>query len=320
MQVTKGWSWRFRPTPGRSWRAVIPAAASSCRRADAREQQQLRRADRAGREDHLAARPHELRAAAALAQADADGPIALELHLQHLHTGPHLEVGAGHGGTKVGVGGAEAGAVLLRHLEHRGAVLLGAVVVGDQGNAGGLAGRQEPPVQRPGRALLADPQRAAGAVVLGGAADVVLGADEVGQDVAVAPARCALGLPAVVVEGAPPDVEHRVHGARPAQRLAPRHEQLAAVDVRLGLGREIPVELGVELFGEGSGDLDLQRAILASRLEQQDADGGILGQAVGQHASGRSRSDDHVVMHRATSPLLLTRPPRARAAARSGIG
>ena len=48
---------------------------------------------------------------------------------------------------QVGVGGAEALPVPLGHLEHRGAVLLGPVVVGDPRDPGGLAGGEQAPVR-----------------------------------------------------------------------------------------------------------------------------------------------------------------------------
>ena len=134
-----------------------------------------------------------------------------------------------------------------------------------------------------------------------GPAHVVLGLDEVRQHVGVAPAGRALRLPGVVVERASAHVEHRVHRARAAERLAARDEQRASVDVRLGLGREVPVELGVELLREGRRDLDLQRAVLAAGLEQQHAHRGVLGEAVGEHAAGRAGADDHVVVARRSS-------------------
>ena len=124
------------------------------------------------------------------------------------------------------------------------------------------------------RALVGDVERAADRVVLGSAALVVLGLEEVGPDVLPAPARRALGLPQVIVQRPAADVEHGVHRARPAQRLAARDVERAAVAVRLGLGREVPVQLGVELLGEARRDLDVGAAVLAAGLDEQDPDAG----------------------------------------------
>ena len=90
-----------------------------------------------------------------------------------------LEVRALHRRAQVRLGGAEAPAVLLRHLDERGAVLLGAVVVVDARDAGRLRGGEEALRDRARRALVGDVQRAADGVVLGGAALVVLRLQEV---------------------------------------------------------------------------------------------------------------------------------------------
>ena len=89
---------------------------------------------------------------------------------EHGRARAHLQVRPLQRRAQERVGGAEALAVSLRHLEHRRAVLLGAVVVGDPRDARGRARLQQAPVHRPRRALLGDAQRAAGAVELRGAA------------------------------------------------------------------------------------------------------------------------------------------------------
>jgi hypothetical protein len=54
----------------------------------------------------------------------------------------------------------------------------------------------------------------------------------------------------------------------------------------LGLGGEVPVELGVELLGEGGRNLDVGRAVATPGLEKQDADLRVGGEPVGQDAPG----------------------------------
>ena len=52
------WSCRLRPTPGRSWRTAMPRRCKLGRGADARQHQQLRRAEGAAADDDLAPRAH----------------------------------------------------------------------------------------------------------------------------------------------------------------------------------------------------------------------------------------------------------------------
>ena len=128
--------------------------AQLLRGADPRQQQQLRGVDRAGRQQDLARGAHQLFSASPLAQAYPHCAIAFELDTQHARARAHLEVGALQRRAQERVRGAHAGAVSLRHLEHRDAVLLGAVVVGDAGDPRRRAGLKQKRVERPRRALL----------------------------------------------------------------------------------------------------------------------------------------------------------------------
>src|SRR4051812_6500787 len=286
-------------------------------RADARQHQQLRRADRARAEEHLTLRAHRLLAAAAVAQHHPDGALALQRDPRDVRARAHLEVRAVPRGAQVRVGGRPAAAVALGDLHERRAVLLGAVVVGDARDADALGGLQEAPRQAARRALVHDVQRPADGVVLGGAALVVLGLEEVGTDVLPPPAARALGLPQVVVQRPAADVQHGVHRARPAQGLAARDEQRAPVAVRLGLGAVVPVQLGVELLGEARRDHDVGVAVLAAGLDEQHPDGRVLRQPVGEDAAGRAGADDDVV-HGGHGPMLADGAGRAQVAGAPG--
>ena len=168
----------------------------------------------------LALGPRDLLAPAAVAEAHPDGRSAVEGQADDVRAGHDLEVGAAEGGAQVGVGRAPAPPVALGDLGQARAVLLGPVVVRHDRHPRGRGGLQERARQGPRGPLVGDVQRPADRVVLGRAALVVLGAQEVGAHVLPAPAGGAPGLPQVVVQRPPADVEHRVHRRRAAQALA----------------------------------------------------------------------------------------------------
>ena len=234
-----------------------PEPAELLGRADSRDHEDLRAADRPGAEHHLAGGAGDRLPPPAVAPADPGRPLALERDAEHLGAGDHGQVRPLHRRAQVGVGTAPATPVSLRHLGDRHPVLLGRVDVAVGGDPGGLRGIEKAAGQRARRALVGDVQRTAGAVHLGGAPLVVLGPLEQRQHVLVAPARAAPVAPAVVVERATAHVHHRVHRAGAAEDLAARHEQLAPVEARLGAGRVVPVDLGAELLREGGRDLDV---------------------------------------------------------------
>ncbi|CAB4347282.1 unannotated protein [freshwater metagenome] len=113
--------------------------------------------------------------------------------------------------------------------------------------------------------------------MLGCAARVVFGLEEVRLNVVPTPAGAALGFPEVVIKWTAADVKHRVHRARSAKALAAGNEDLAAVAAGLGIGGEIPVALAVELLREGCRDHHAGVAIGTARLEQHDLDGRVFG-------------------------------------------
>ena len=273
-----------------------PEPAQLLGRADAREQQQLRRLVGAGAEDHLALRPDRLRRVPSH-DLDADGAIALEQDPRGVGVGEHLDVGTQALRREVGERGAAAAAVSLRDLEPADALLGRAVVVvglGDPGLHGGLDHRRRVAMLR---AAVADAQRPAGAVVIALAAFVVLSLLEVRQGVLISPAREAHSRPLVVVGAVAADVEHRVERARAAEYAAARQVEPLIGEAGLRLADEAPVEAAVPEPLEADRQVDLGRAVGRAGVEQEDPYARILAEPGGEDASGRAGADDDVVVH-----------------------
>ena len=115
------------------------------------------------------------------------------------------------------------------------------------------------------------------------------------EDRAPTPTGVAELLEAVPVGLAAAVVDHAVHRARPAERLA-AHPRFDPVGGPERTRREEPRELRVpEELAEAPRDADHQVVVLAARFEQQHAVRRVLRQAVGEHAAGRARAHDDVV-------------------------
>ncbi len=65
----------------------------------------------------------------------------------------------------------------------------------------------------------------------------------------------------------------------------------------------VPVDLGPGQLQVAERDVDVLLDVRRAGLQQQHADVGVLRKARGKHASGRARSDDHVVVHRTSSSV-----------------
>ena len=195
-------------------------------RTDAREQQQLRRLDRAAADDHLALGA-DLRDGAVADDLDADAPPTLEQQPLRAGSRQHGEVGRTRDRRQEGGRGALADAVLDVELAERDAVETLAVVVVVEGDARLLRRGDDRGVERMRLVAREHVQRPARAVVGGRAPVEVLRALEQRQHVVVAPAVVAEVRPGVVVAAMPARVDHPVQRARSAQHLAARPVQLA---------------------------------------------------------------------------------------------
>ena len=129
MRVTNGWSCRLRPTPGQ---VVARPPRRRARNSSAEpmpvSMQQLRRADRARGQDHLALRSNDARARA-LVRIARQSRGRRDIESEDCAPVTTSRFGRFERRAQEGVGGAPAAAVALGDLEHRRAVLLGPVVV-----------------------------------------------------------------------------------------------------------------------------------------------------------------------------------------------
>ena len=266
-------------------------------RADAAEHQQLRRVDRAAGEDDLVGED-PLRAAAALRDLHADGPAAVEHDAGHERPRPDLEVGAVADRPEVRLRRRPAPAVADVAVERRDTLLAVAVDVGRRRVAGLLGGREPGPEQGARRGSALEGERAAVAAprVVRRRRGAVLHPLEVRQAVGERPRlHPGIGRPALVVERVAALEDHPVDAAAAAEDLAPGVVDPAAVHERLGLRLVLPVV-------EAAADRERQRRrhvderveppVGAAGLEDEDAPGGVRAEAVGEHAPGRSATDD----------------------------
>src|SRR5262245_26678675 len=143
-------------------------------------------------------------------------------------------------------------------------------------------------------------------------ADALLAALEIGQHIEIAPSAVAGLRPAVEIHALAAVVDVAVDGARATERLAARHCDGASTDAGAGLGLIEPVDGRVgQRLEETRGDVDVGMPVGRARLEEADAVAPVGGQAVGQDATGRARTDDDVVegvRHDATPARIAQRP------------
>ncbi len=260
---------------------------------DAGEHQQLRGVVGAGGEYHLALGVELLREPE-LRGFDADRTRALEEDPVSLHVGHHLEVRTLGGGVQICHGGRGPHPLALRHLVHPDAVLLAVVEVLVARQPGLDARLDEGMGDAVLRALLADGERPARAVERRRAALVVLGLDEVREQVGPAPAG---DPPAVVVERVAADVDHRVDRGGAAEDAPARKRDAPAVAVLFRSRVVVPVDLGPAELQVAEGDVDVLVHVRRAGLQQEHLHVRVLAQARRQHAARGTRPDDHVVVH-----------------------
>ena len=276
--------------------------AQQRRRADAGTLQDLRRGDGPGAQQHLAAGAGLFRLAGIAAQVGhAAGAQAVEQDALGEGVGADGQVRPLASLVQVAARGAGAPAVGRHGAVHRPEAFLAvAVEVVGARVAGLLAGFDHGMEQRVVAGLgCAHRHRAAVAVVVVGADVAGFRLAEVGQAVEVAPVfQAGLPGPVIEVQGVAADVAHAVDQRGTAQALAASAFHAAVVHVRLRVGLVGPVVApALQRVGEGGGHLgaEVQAMVRAAGFQQQHADLGVLGQARGQHVTGRTGADDDVV-------------------------
>ena len=148
---------------------------------------------------------------------------------------------------------------------------------------------------------LPDMHRAAGTVIVAGPALPVFRAAEVRQQALVIPASRARAFPRVVVSGMTAIPDHRVHRTAAAEHAPPGYRYGPAGHARARRVAVTPVQAAAvqRLPQRWVGDLG-DSATVRAGLHQQYRDVRVLRQPGGQHAPGRARADDDVVVLGAT--------------------
>ena len=187
---------------------------------------------------------------------DAYGALFFKRDSRDVCIGDDGEIFASEGGLEVGVGGAVAAAVFLRHLVEACAILAVTVEIGIGWDAEGGGCCEESAGEGIHAAQVCDMERPVCAMEFRFASCLHLRFLEIGKDVIETPALISEAGPVIVIEVIATDVNHGVHRTRAAQHFAARPVEAAIVKAGLGLGGVVPVDGGFIKFGECRGDVD----------------------------------------------------------------
>jgi hypothetical protein len=198
--------------------------------------------------------------------------------------------------TQIADRGRPAPPVFRRQLEIAGAFLRRTVEVVIARNAGALRRFDEGLAQRVRLADVGHRERSADTMEIIGAARLVLGAPKIRQHVGKTPAGIAELAPMIVVLVLAADIEQAVDRARSAQHLAARLDDLAIVELGFRFGLVQPIDLGIiEQLTVAERNMNPDVPVVAAGLEQKHAMAAGFGEAIGEHAAGRTGADDDVV-------------------------
>jgi hypothetical protein len=117
------------------------------------------------------------------------------------------------------------------------------------------------------------------------------------QHVCIGPPDIAELAPVIEILALATNIDHAVDRAGSTEHLAAWPLDLAAVQLLFGAGGETPVEARiVDQLEDAAGNVNPQIVVAPASLEQQHSDARVGAQAVGQHASGRAGTDDHIII------------------------
>src|SRR5207302_2369052 len=199
------------------------------------------------------------------------------------------QVGAAFCVPQIGARRAPAPAAGRRRLVIAGALLARSVEIIVRRDAGLDRGLDHRVAQRAAHRVR-DVERPAGPVMLVGAPFLVLGLLEERQHAVPIPAFAAALPPIVVIGWRAAHIDHAVDRTGAAQNLAARLVQGAAVELRLGLGLEHPIEPRVRVgLRVAERDVDPGIAVGSAGLQQQHAVFPALAEPPGDGATCGAR-------------------------------
>ena len=265
-------------------------------RADPGTLQDARRADRTGAQDDFLA-SLEGPGLALPASDDRCSAAIVQQHAVDFDAGQHGQVGAMADGLEKRLGRVPADPGLLIDLKVAAAFVVALVEVIDAGDAALLGGAAEGIENRPRQALAFDPPLAGTTVKRRVAGKVAFAFLEQRQDVLPAPARIALGSPAVVVARLAAHVDHAVDRGAATEHFAAWIAQGSALQAGLGFGLEAPVGARVADTEQVTHrDVNPRIVIAAAGFEQQYAVLRVGRQPIGQQTTGGPGTDHDVVV------------------------
>ena len=274
----------------------MPCSRKCRGRPDAGQQQDLRRADRAGGEHDFAAAARRARLAV-LPPAHAGGAPAVERQRFDEAAGFEPQIGAIERGLEESARRRHAPAALLVDVKGAAAFVVAAVEVGDGFDAGLFGGGAERVEQIPAHARRRYGPFAADGMRGAFAHEVIFVPLEKRQHVVPAPAGESELAPMIVIGRLAAHIDHGVDRRRAADHLAARIVQAAPVEPRLRLGLEAPVRARIA-DREQIADRDMKPdpIVAAAGFEHEHALVRIGGQPVGKEAAGRAGADDDVIV------------------------
>ena len=265
-------------------------------RTDARQVQQMRRADGSRRNNHLGSGFGSKHLTRGVAIAHAGGAALFDGDFFHQNPRLHDKVGAVQHGLQKAARRAVAAAVFLVDVEIGAAVVVAGVEILDAGNTGLFGGIDEAVEQIPLYARRFDAPFAAGLMEAAIGFEMVFLLLVKGQKVIPAPAFEAEIAPAVIILRLSAHIDHGIDGRTAAEHFTTRIGDGASAQTRFGLGFEHPVGARIA-DGKQIADRNMEPdpVVVAARFEQQHTVARIGRQAIGKDASGRARAHDDII-------------------------